>query len=63
MNMDQHHSLMRKHGKMDPLKAVRLRRQFEKADDLFTTCRQCGKVRTGTMEQLKEDCGCVKTGN
>ncbi len=30
--------------------------QLAKFDDWYTTCRVCGKQRTGTIAQLKEPC-------
>lgn len=61
MNREQLAGAERKHRPMDPNKAARLRRQFEKADDLHTTCQRCKKQRVGTLEQLKEECDCATT--
>lgn len=48
---------------MDPNKSRRMLSAFEKADDLFTTCRGCGKVRRGTMQELREECDCGTASN
>lgn len=31
---------------------------FETRDDVYTTCRGCGRVRTGTKAELMKGCDC-----
>lgn len=49
-----------KHPTEENPRALRERvlEEFRTAPDLYTTCRHCGKRRTGTMAELLKDCGC-----
>lgn len=46
--------------KMSPERAEALRAELERVNDWAGTCRVCGKVRTGTLAELRTPCDHVK---
>lgn len=56
------HSLKRARG-LSPERREALDQELAAADDWYVFCRACGQKRVGTVEQLKQECGCAQAGS